>query len=286
MKKAWQRKVQEIRAQLSNDVPKNVEYGDEVVQSTTPPSPPHDPEYNLVSSECNHSTSSSSSSPIKAKKILNKPTMKYHPIAAMKKKLKKAWQRKVQEIRTQLSDNVLEKNFKYDDDDDENGDVNIHHETNRKRNVDIGPEDFGVSPTPKRRRKMFVPSAWIQRGDVKRRRTSSDVVVVSPDDFDDETGIYNGVSPPKRRKITVPPSQLKRAVVSRRRKRIGRVGSSLERTFIPYNPNIVYEYYDDPNELCDRLKLLYSSQNAGNSNHSQEINSIVEELHERGIIHS
>lgn len=57
-----------------------------------------------------------------------------------------------------------------------------------------------------------------------------------------------------------------------------------EKSFIPYNSNIVYEYYDDPNELCDRLKLLVSSQIAGNSNHNQEINSILEELHERNII--
>lgn len=52
--------------------------------------------------------------------------------------------------------------------------------------------------------------------------------------------------------------------------------------FIPYNVKnrIVYEYFDDPNELCDRLRLLISSKMAGNSNHMQEINSIVEELRE------
>lgn len=54
--------------------------------------------------------------------------------------------------------------------------------------------------------------------------------------------------------------------------------------FIPYKPNVSYEYWDDPNELCERLQMLVSSQNAGNTNHSQEIDSIVEELSERGII--
>lgn len=62
-------------------------------------------------------------------------------------------------------------------------------------------------------------------------------------------------------------------------------GYSLRKsTFIPYNPNVTYEYWDDPNELCERLKMLISSQNAGNTNHIQEIDSIIEELSERGLI--
>lgn len=54
--------------------------------------------------------------------------------------------------------------------------------------------------------------------------------------------------------------------------------------FIPFNPNVTYQYWDDPNEICARLKLLVSSQNAGNTNHTQEIDSILEELSERGLI--
>lgn len=61
-------------------------------------------------------------------------------------------------------------------------------------------------------------------------------------------------------------------------------GDGLEKEFIPYTENIAYEYYDDPNELCERLQLLISSKLAGNSNHSQEINSIIEELRENDII--
>ncbi|MCI0557609.1 MAG: hypothetical protein MN733_03880, partial [Nitrososphaera sp.] len=46
-----------------------------------------------------------------------------------------------------------------------------------------------------------------------------------------------------------------------------------------------YVHWDDPNELVDRLRLLLASQAAGNSNHSNEIVSIIEELREAGIIY-
>lgn len=69
-------------------------------------------------------------------------------------------------------------------------------------------------------------------------------------------------------------------------KRSGRGIKPLDFNFIPYNKNseIVYEYFDDPNEICDRLRLLISSRMAGNNNHIQEINSIIEELRELGYI--
>lgn len=59
-------------------------------------------------------------------------------------------------------------------------------------------------------------------------------------------------------------------------------GKGMDFNFIPYNINnrIIYEYFDDPNELCERLRLLVSSRKAGNTNHMQEINSIIEELRE------
>ena len=62
-------------------------------------------------------------------------------------------------------------------------------------------------------------------------------------------------------------------------------GKGLQNDFVNYGDRVVYEYYDDPNELCDRLKLLISSKEAGNTNHDYEINSIVEELREAGIIY-
>lgn len=106
------------------------------------------------------------------------------------------------------------------------------------------------------------------------------VVAISPEDFDDD-GYYRGVLAPKRRKVEVPIDDLQ--IVSRQRKNI-RLGKCLEKKFIPYTQNIVYEHYDNPNELVERLRLLISSKSAGNTNHDQEINSIIEELRERHII--
>lgn len=45
-----------------------------------------------------------------------------------------------------------------------------------------------------------------------------------------------------------------------------------------------YVYWNDVNELVDRLRLLIASQQAGHSNHNNEIASILEELKEADII--
>jgi hypothetical protein len=50
------------------------------------------------------------------------------------------------------------------------------------------------------------------------------------------------------------------------------------------NYPINYVYWDDPNELVERLRLLVASQTAGHSDHNNEIVSIVEKLRESGII--
>lgn len=42
-------------------------------------------------------------------------------------------------------------------------------------------------------------------------------------------------------------------------------------------------YWNDPNELVDRLRLLLASQSAGNTGVSNEILSIFEELYESGV---
>lgn len=49
--------------------------------------------------------------------------------------------------------------------------------------------------------------------------------------------------------------------------------------------NIDYIYWDDPNELVDRLRLLLASQTAGNLSHINEILSIIEKLCEANIIY-
>lgn len=126
-------------------------------------------------------------------------------------------------------------------------------------------------------------------------RASKPFVDISPEDYD-EDGYYRGAEKPKRRRIVT--STLRYMLV---RPRAGRktnkkrpvkkvaakqtvAGEGLEREFIPYTENIVYQYWDNPNELCDRLRLLLASKTAGNSNHEQEINFIIEELRERKII--
>lgn len=45
-----------------------------------------------------------------------------------------------------------------------------------------------------------------------------------------------------------------------------------------------YKYWDDPNELVDRLRLLVAERSAGNNNHDNEIMAIIEELREAKII--
>lgn len=46
-----------------------------------------------------------------------------------------------------------------------------------------------------------------------------------------------------------------------------------------------YVYWDDPNELVDRLRLLIAELSAGNQSHTNEIHSIIEELRESGYIY-
>lgn len=48
--------------------------------------------------------------------------------------------------------------------------------------------------------------------------------------------------------------------------------------------NINYVYWNEPNELVQRLRLLIASTQAGSNSHSNEIASIVEELRESNII--
>lgn len=51
-----------------------------------------------------------------------------------------------------------------------------------------------------------------------------------------------------------------------------------------WKKNVDYVYWDDPNELVDRLKLLIASRDAGNTGLDNEIISIIEELKESGLI--
>lgn len=48
-------------------------------------------------------------------------------------------------------------------------------------------------------------------------------------------------------------------------------------------PKMDHIYWDDPNELVDRLQLLMASHSAGNMSHTNEIMSIMAELREAAI---
>lgn len=50
------------------------------------------------------------------------------------------------------------------------------------------------------------------------------------------------------------------------------------------NKNTNYVYWDNPNELVDRLRLLLASKDVGNTGHNNEIVSIIEELNEANIL--
>lgn len=54
--------------------------------------------------------------------------------------------------------------------------------------------------------------------------------------------------------------------------------------FVPLEKKRTYVYWDDPNELVERLALLAASREAGNTGLDREILSIEEELREAGYI--
>lgn len=62
-----------------------------------------------------------------------------------------------------------------------------------------------------------------------------------------------------------------------------KIGGNLP-TLKKYTSRSDFVYWDDPNELIERLKLLIASRDAGNNNHDNEIISIIEELKEASII--
>lgn len=63
-------------------------------------------------------------------------------------------------------------------------------------------------------------------------------------------------------------------------------GKSLQTNFMRLNKSahVDYKYWDDPNEMVDRLRLLIASQSAGHTGHGNEIIAIIEELREANII--
>lgn len=78
--------------------------------------------------------------------------------------------------------------------------------------------------------------------------------------------------------------QIIKPLFKRTKKKKTRTGSGMN---LIYNEKpIEYVYWDDVNELVDRLRLLNSSKLAGNTDsHDNEILAIISELHEAGIIY-
>lgn len=68
---------------------------------------------------------------------------------------------------------------------------------------------------------------------------------------------------------------------------VSKTGSGIPNNFtsMTYNTKpIEYLFWDNVNELVDRLRLLHASQAAGNSSHDNEIQAILDELRESKII--
>ena len=63
-----------------------------------------------------------------------------------------------------------------------------------------------------------------------------------------------------------------------------KIAKNLSDYMIYNNNKINYIYFNDINEIVDRLRLLIASQTAGNNNHTNKINSILEELRENNVI--
>lgn len=61
-------------------------------------------------------------------------------------------------------------------------------------------------------------------------------------------------------------------------------GHNLPNNMTVANDSVDYVYWDNPNEIVDRLRLLTSSKDAGHTGHDNEIMSILEELREAGLI--
>jgi hypothetical protein len=102
------------------------------------------------------------------------------------------------------------------------------------------------------------------------------------------TNIISNMFPPRRtlkNQFTPIMSRAKRALSKEylaseeKRKKLGE-GIMMRLT----KDEIDYRYWDDPNELCYRLRLLVASKEAGNTGHDSEIVSILEELKEAKII--
>ena len=62
-------------------------------------------------------------------------------------------------------------------------------------------------------------------------------------------------------------------------------GGEYDANMLVDNKTTKYVYFNEYDELVDRMRKLYASKEAGNTSHDNEIQSIIEELREGGIIY-
>lgn len=99
--------------------------------------------------------------------------------------------------------------------------------------------------------------------------------------------LYRAIVPPEpntKRSTEASPLKAEKKKTKKSETSVKKKGGNIEADFIPYTENVTYEHYKNPNDLVDRLRLLIASRAAGNSNHAQEINSLVAELRQTGYI--
>lgn len=104
-----------------------------------------------------------------------------------------------------------------------------------------------------------------------------------------QTNAHRSYYRPKGRIQRNPSSVKYRSVIKKLFPPKKKAGSTLQMPQLNYKiaqkrGEVNYSYWDDPNELVDRLRLLIASQAAGHTGHNNEIISIVEELREAKII--
>lgn len=109
--------------------------------------------------------------------------------------------------------------------------------------------------------------------------------IVTTSDYDNYIKILSGANVLKRKYNPIGPGQGSRttkytSIIAPHLR--SKSGTGLVKRFNENAPDWIY--WDDPNELVERLMLLIASRDAGHSGHDNEILSILEELREGGYI--
>ena len=123
-------------------------------------------------------------------------------------------------------------------------------------------------------------------GDIPAKKFERESFSSSNDESSFESFSENETNVAENDNNTFNSSSGEKLPVQKELKGSGLVNAAKSRMKVIKNNNIVplYTYWDDPNELVERLFLLHASRNAGNNNVDNEILNIEEELREAGYI--